>query len=91
MGLYEWLVMPFGLCNAPATFERLMERVLGGLLWYGVLECIDDIVKYGNIWEGSLKRQEQVLVRLRRANLKLKAKRCFLFWKEVKNLDHNSE
>ena len=74
LGLYEWLVMPFGLCNAPATFERLMERVLAGLVWHGVLVYIDDIIVYDRTWEGSLEKLARVLDRLRRAHLKLKAR-----------------
>ena len=46
LSLYEWLVMPFGLCNTPATFERLMERVLVGLVWHGALVYINDIIVY---------------------------------------------
>jgi hypothetical protein len=42
----EWNVMPFGLCNAPATFQRLMDLVLGGLKWTRVLVYIDDIIIY---------------------------------------------
>ena len=49
---------------------------------------IDNILAYGSTWEGSLERLEQVLVRLRRANLKLKAKKCFLFQQEVEYLGH---
>ena len=88
LGLYEWLVMPFGLCNAPATFERLMERVLPGLVWHGVLVYIDDIIVYDSTWAGSLMKLAQVLERLRRANLKLNAKKCFLFHQEVEYLGH---
>ena len=46
---------------------------------------INNIVAFGNTWEGSLERLEQVMVRLRGANLKLKAKKCFLFWHLVIN------
>ena len=80
--------MPFGLCNAPATFERLMERVLEGLVWHGVLVYIDDIIVYDSTWAGSLKKLAQVLERLRRANLKLKAKKCFLFCQAIEYLGH---
>ena len=80
--------MPFGLFNAPAMFQRLMERVLTGLVWHGVLVCIDDIIVYDSTWAGSLKKLVQVLERLRLANLKLKAKKCFLFRQEVEYLGH---
>ena len=47
-GLFEWSVMPFGLCNAPATFERLMDRVLTGLQWQIALVYLDDIIVFGH-------------------------------------------
>ena len=49
-----------------------MEKVLKGLVWYGVLVYIDDIIAFGSTLEGAWERLVQVLVRIRRANLKLK-------------------
>ena len=46
-GLYQFCTMPFGLCNAPATFERLMELTLSGLTWSCCLVYLDDIIVYG--------------------------------------------
>ena len=43
--LYQFTVMSFGLCNAPATFERLMEKVLSGLPWEVCLLYLDDMVE----------------------------------------------
>lgn len=45
-GLYEFNVMPFGLCNAPATFELMMDNVLRGLEWRICLCYLDDIVVF---------------------------------------------
>ena len=46
-GLYKWKVLPFGLTSAPATFQRLMERVLHGLHWKSLLLYLDDIIVIG--------------------------------------------
>ena len=86
-GLYEFRVMPFGLVNAPATFERLMERVLRGIAWSECLVYLDDILVFGPNFE-TLARLESVLDRLGAAGLKLKAKKCQLFQEEIPFLGH---
>ncbi|UYV82809.1 hypothetical protein LAZ67_22000949 [Cordylochernes scorpioides] len=55
-GLYEFNVMPFGLCNAPATFERMIDNVLRGLKWDMCLCYLDDIVVYGSTFKEHLTR-----------------------------------
>lgn len=78
--------MPFGLCNAPATFERLMETVLSGLQWQVCLIYLDDVIVYGKTFEEMLHNLELVFEKLRAAGLKLKARKCTLFSKQVKYL-----
>lgn len=87
-GLYEFTVMPFGLCNAPATFQRLMERVLAGLQWDVAVLYIDDIIVHGRTFEEHIERLSSVLQRLREANLTLKTKKCCLFQSKVEFLGH---
>ena len=62
-GLYEFRVMPFGLVNAPATFEKLMERVLQRIAWSECLVYLDDILVFGLDFETTLARLESVLDR----------------------------
>jgi len=87
-GLWQFTVMPFGLCNAPSCFERLMERVLEGLHWKTALVYIDDVIVFGGTFEEELQRLREVLRRLRVANLKLSPKKCLLFQPEVPFLGH---
>ena len=77
-GLYEFSVMPFGLVNAPSTFQRLMESVLAGLSGEKCIVYIDDILVPGATWPEHLQNLRQVFERLRSANLKLKSKKCRL-------------
>ena len=59
-GLYEFLVMPFGLCNAPATFQRLMETVLADLIREKCIVYIDDILVMGETLEEYLQNLPSV-------------------------------
>jgi hypothetical protein len=87
-GLYEYTTMPFGLCNAPGTFERLMERVLNKLQWSIAVLYLDDIIVFGRTWEEHMRNLELVLQRISMAGLKLKPKKCQLCQKRVKFLGH---
>ena len=87
-GLFEFKTMPFGLCNAPATFERLMETVLAGLNWQICLIYLDDIIVHGESFEAMLTNLDRVLSKLQEAGLKLKPRKCQLFKKEVEYLGH---
>ena len=86
--LYEFNQVPFGLCNAPATFSRLMDRVLAGLHWETCLFYLDDIIIFSSTWEEHLARLRQVFERLRHTNLKLGADKCTFAAKEVSYLGH---
>jgi hypothetical protein len=82
-GLYEFRVMPFGLKGAPATFERLMETVLAGLQWNMCLIYLDDVIVLGRSFEDMVTNLRKVYDRLLAAELKLKAKKCHLFCKNL--------
>lgn len=77
-GLFQFNVMPFGLCSAPATFERLMERVLVGLPWAILLIFVDDVIVRAKSFEEALRRLRLVKQQLRSAILKLSPKECVL-------------
>ena len=87
-GLFEFQVMPFGLCNAPGTFQRLMEFVLAGLQWQTCLVYLDDVIVYGRDFDEHLERLREVFHRFRQAGLKLKPSKCFLLRPRVPYLGH---
>ena len=82
-GLFQFLRMPFGLVNAPATFQRAMHVVLAGLIWEAVIVYLDDINVLGRTFEETLENLSQVLERFRAYGLKLKPRKCALFHREV--------
>ena len=63
-GLFQFRVMPFGLCNVPSTFERLMDRVLCGMRWSRCLVYLDDVISFRGTITEALVRLEEVLSRL---------------------------
>ena len=79
--------MPFGLCNAPATFSRALALVLRGLSWDCVVSFLDDLIILGKGFEDHLTNMEKVFARFAKFKLKLKQKKCELFQREVIFLD----
>ena len=68
-GHWELNVLPFGLTNAPATFQRLMDLVLTGLHWSHCLVYLDDIIVFGRTFDEHLDRLRMVLERQNQAGL----------------------
>lgn len=87
-GLFEWDRMPFGLCNAPATFQRLMQRCLGGQLMESTLVYLDDVIVYSPDFESHLQHLEKVFQAMEKYGLKLQPDKCHLLRREVKFLGH---
>ena len=66
-GFYQYKVMPFGMKNSPATFQRLINRLIADI---DVCEaCIDDVIIYSNSWETHLQIMRKFFQRLSEANL----------------------
>jgi hypothetical protein len=82
-GLYQFKVMPFGLSNAPGTFQRLMDKVLKGLNWKQCVVYLDDIVIFSKSFEEHLERLEAVLKRLQQAKIKIQPSKCNFCMSEV--------
>src|SRR5438067_9897345 len=87
-GLYEFLVMPFRLCNAPVTFQRLMHEVLGNLIYSKAPVYLDDIIIHSKTFEQHLKDIEEVFGKLREAKLMSKESKCEFCAAEIKFLGH---
>lgn len=82
-GLFEFVRMPFGLCNTPATFQRIMQVVLSGLEWQSCFVYLDDILIASRTFHDHLRHIQEVFERSRAAGLHLKPKKCLFPWEEV--------
>ncbi|CAI5686581.1 unnamed protein product [Oreochromis niloticus] len=87
-GLWQFKVLPFGLCNAPATFERLMDKVLTGIPRGECVVYLDDILVHGASFHAALGALRRVLERVLAAGLKLNPRKCCLMRREVAFLGH---
>jgi transposase InsO family protein len=87
-GLWEWLRMPFGLCNAPSTFQRCMDVMLTGLNWKCCLVYIDDILVFSNSLEEHIEHLSQIFERLRKHNYSIKLSKCWFGNEETTYLGH---
>ena len=73
LGMYEFLRMPYGLCNAPATFQRLMQNCLGELNLTYALVYLDDVIVYSKMEEDHLHRLQAVFERFHEHGLRAEA------------------
>ena len=86
-GLFEFTRKPYGLCNAPATYQRIMESMLSDFNYRNLLIYLDDIL-YASSIEEMITNLETVLTRLEEQGLKLKPSKCHLFKQKINYLGH---
>ncbi|UYV75361.1 hypothetical protein LAZ67_12003633 [Cordylochernes scorpioides] len=87
-GHYEFLVMPFGLKNAPSTFQRIIQHIIGNLLWNGVCNYQDDILIYSSTFKDHIELMKKIFDKLKENNIKLKLKKCSFAKQEIRYLGH---
>jgi transposase InsO family protein len=88
MGTYRFSRMPFGLVNAPATFQRAMDVLLTPVLWRKAIVYLDDIIIFSSTVEDHIRDVDQVLTMLNEAGVSLKLKKCRFFRRRVDYLGH---
>ena len=88
LGVYEFLWMPYRLCNAPAMFQRLMQNCLGELNLTYALVYLDDVIVYSNMEEDHLRRMQAIFERFHEHGLKLKPSKCSFLHKQITFLGH---
>ena len=76
VGLFEFTVMLFGMCNAPGTFQRAIDTVLAGLKWQTCNVYLDDVLIFSPDFATHLTHFEFVFQRFQKYNLKLKTEKC---------------
>lgn len=87
-GLYQFKVMPFGLCNAPATFERMMDTLLRSFKWSICLCYLDDVIVFAPTFKSHLERLSSILSVFREAGLQLNSSKCHFGHRQVTILGH---
>ncbi|KZS20857.1 Uncharacterized protein APZ42_012348 [Daphnia magna] len=87
-GLYQFKYLPFGLCNSPATFVRIIDHALLNLKWTHCLAYIDDILVFGSNLKEHQMRLEAVLTAFQNSNITLNVEKCSFCVPHVKFLGH---
>ena len=87
-GLFEWKRLPFGLCNAPAQFYRIMQQVMNDHLFKILVLYLDDLLVYAQDFSSHVENLQKVFNRLREVGLRLNPDKCQLARNEVKFLGH---
>ncbi|MBW0566776.1 hypothetical protein O181_106491 [Austropuccinia psidii MF-1] len=89
MGIYEYTRMPFGIKNAPAHFQRMMDTIFQEEILEGwMVVYIDDIIIYSETWEDHVQYIDRVLSKCIPINLKISLKKCNLGQQELLALGH---
>jgi hypothetical protein len=86
--LLEWVAMPFGMCNAPATFQRMMNDILRDFLHKFVTVYLDDVGIYSRTLEEHVEHRRLVLQRFKEEGLELRLKKCFFGLQEMEYLGY---
>jgi hypothetical protein len=87
-GRWEYNVLPMGLTNAPAAFQKNMETMLAGLTWKSCIVYIDDVIIYSKTFQDHLKHLQEVFDRLKTYNVNAKPQKCKFAKKEAEYLGH---